>query len=510
MLMRTSPQSRVESSTAPDPAKDSTRTGDNPAPASSRQTGVATRDNYTPMKWVSSSGQNGGQLSLSLGDPVAGSPVVLYVWVPSDWGYGTVSPRPTADTAFQLGTDAAYGQSLGGHVLYGFDVHDSQVAGQAQVTPDGHLTVTFDSHDHWSQAGGATVCRLDVTGYFSDQPPCVASMSASPERTQFKVNNDGTFPPQAVTFTVSPAGVPVQWSGDLGANPQIDGNVVRTQYTSLGKHTVSASVGSCSASATAEITAAPTAHIEGYLQSYDDPQHPQSENLAGPAPFETFGGSQETTADRLKLICRYDLPASGAKPLKYTWSASGGGSSDFQPLAASGTAETWQLGTTYLPARPADLQVTCAIDWSDGTKSTTNPQEVVVGIRTDEAVVIGWINPWGVPLSAHGVGRDLLRVFPVNHHWLTSALQGVVAGTYLVRLATGSVTRPNGQGTLTEAERQYVLDWLFRYADNSSAPPSAFADSDALEAFVRAGTGYKLCNHAQIKYHLDQGGMVVD
>lgn len=63
------------------------------------------------------------------------------------------------------------------------------------------------------------------------------------------------------------------------------------------------------------------------------------------------------------------------------------------------------------------------------------------------------------------------------------------------------------QPQMTDAEKLYILHWLFHYAGNfcpQKCPPSSFSSSSAMENFrVSMDTSYKLYNRFQMKYLTD-------
>jgi hypothetical protein len=62
---------------------------------------------------------------------------------------------------------------------------------------------------------------------------------------------------------------------------------------------------------------------------------------------------------------------------------------------------------------------------------------------------------------------------------------------------------------MTTAEKNYILQWMFKYAANyypNLAPPNNFGSDDALDAFQGEPTNYKLFNRFQIKYVFNDAG----
>src|SRR6266581_8267292 len=130
-------------------------------------------------------------------------------------------------------------------------------------------------------------------------------------------------------------------------------------------------------------------------------------------------------------------------------------------------------------------------------KTSSVTKNFEVGIRTDDTLVIGWIDAKLVPLSVEGVNRTILSRFPPN---------GVVPNNKdvsLFKIATLSgFFKPIPGSFMEDADRTYLLNWLFKFAPNPPSPAS-FADEAAVYAFTRNGHNYKLFNRFQIKYRTD-------
>jgi hypothetical protein len=244
-----------------------------------------------------------------------------------------------------------------------------------------------------------------------------------------------------------------------------------------------------------------TTEIDGDLFNHDDPKMTQETLLpSSDQPYMAYGGSKKSTSDMLILRCRAE---GSAKPVRYTWEANGDGSSSYPPPPPN-DKNTWSMGGDRLQAQPATLEVTCTVDWDDGTE-TDATQDVRIGIRTDQVLVVAWIDTNGVPLSADGVGADVLYDFPVDHNFTSIGQQGACLA-YLGQLSLGSLLRPSLSGNLTPTECRYILDWQFKYAANPK-PPDSFADATAVNTFEGMSTQYKLFNWVQIKYLMNGGDM---
>lgn len=163
----------------------------------------------------------------------------------------------------------------------------------------------------------------------------------------------------------------------------------------------------------------------------------------------------------------------------------------------SWTIATWSAGgndpaNQWLTWKPGTYNITCTID---GTTSTTFQQ--VVGQRTKDVVVIGWINESNVPLPTSGVDGDVLAYFPSNDIF-SGLVQQTLTTAYLGEIAAGQTQRPL-IGLLSSTDKIYILNWMFRFGGNAE-PPHSFADESTLEAFNNVKTNYKLFNRLQFKY----------
>jgi hypothetical protein len=166
---------------------------------------------------------------------------------------------------------------------------------------------------------------------------------------------------------------------------------------------------------------------------------------------------------------------------------------------------TWAAGgndphNQWLDWRPGIYNISCTISTSGGgTSKSTFQQEV--GQRTKDVVVIGWINPAGVPVTADGVDSDVLTFFPTTGS-PSSTAQKVLTASYLGTISLGSTVRPIVAAPLSISDKVYILEWMFKYGGNS-APPNSFADEATLETFDNTPTNYKLFNRLQIKYRIN-------
>ena len=151
------------------------------------------------------------------------------------------------------------------------------------------------------------------------------------------------------------------------------------------------------------------------------------------------------------------------------------------------------------------FQVTVAFA---GGAQEQSSRDVEVGVRSDDTIVVGWINPAGVTLpgGASPAVTGLLTPPPVP-----SSLQ---CNLFVLDLSN-NFTTPNFI-PLTLADRSYVLNWLFKYAGNpdpSTVIPgdfrnsaTSFTDESKVANFLGTLTNFKLFNRFQVKFRVGAGG----
>lgn len=160
------------------------------------------------------------------------------------------------------------------------------------------------------------------------------------------------------------------------------------------------------------------------------------------------------------------------------------------------------------------------VTFQDATTATVT-REIEVGVRSDDVIVIGWIDPQNVPLSTTEVQPDVLTVFPVDGADELPLLVRLNTAAYLTRLAAGETIRPAAlltqdpdfvpgpQDLLSGFSRIYVLNWLFKYGGNfcpNKCPPTTFASNLEVTSFVETkDQSYKLFNRFQVKYRPENG-----
>jgi hypothetical protein len=227
----------------------------------------------------------------------------------------------------------------------------------------------------------------------------------------------------------------------------------------------------------------------------DDPNNQTFETASGSTPV-LYAGSKSIASDKLKLTAVAQTP-SGVTVSRYTWSVSGAGAQSYETLP-SRASNVWDVGS--MKPTPAKLTFNCKMELSDGTTAAAT-KDFEIGIRTDDTLVVGWIDATLVALptidpDGHRVGDDILRKFPPNgivtERPITLLTMGTLAGYFQ------GVAAP----FLFDADRTYILDWLFKFAPNPP-PPTAFTDEAAVSTFLGDGHRYKLFNRFQVKYRTD-------
>jgi len=246
----------------------------------------------------------------------------------------------------------------------------------------------------------------------------------------------------------------------------------------------------------------PSVKIEVTFVDHDDPKNTNFAIL--PMGSAVYGGSEESTSDKLKLKAVLE-PGAGTVTT-YTWSVTGPGSGNYTPPPPSPSASEWNVGKVGAP--PGTLTFKVEVAFSEGGQAQ-DTRDVEVGVRTDDTIVVGWINPAGVTLpgGASAAITGLLTTPPVP-----SSLQ---CNLFVLDLSE-NFTTPNFI-TLTPTDRSYVLNWLFKFGSNAdpttvipggdfrdSAGP--FTDEGKVSAFIGTATNYKLYNRFQIKYRVSSGG----
>jgi Glucodextranase, domain B/Carboxypeptidase regulatory-like domain len=241
--------------------------------------------------------------------------------------------------------------------------------------------------------------------------------------------------------------------------------------------------------------------IDASAVNQDDPTNTSYTTL--PVGSPVYAGSESSTSDSLQLTAT--LPANAPPAVTYTWSVSGPGSSAYTPPSPSPSASTWNVGK--IMSSPGTLTFQVAVDFGGGTQAQDS-RDVEVGVRSDDTIVVGWINPAGVtiPGGASPAVTGLLTPPPVP-----SSLK---CNLFVLDLSE-NFTSPNFI-TLTPADRSYVLNWLFKFAGNTDPSTviaggdfrnsaTSFTDDNKVSTFLADPTNFKLFNRFQVKFRVSGG-----
>ena len=235
----------------------------------------------------------------------------------------------------------------------------------------------------------------------------------------------------------------------------------------------------------------------------DDPTSVAWAPLAEADPV--YGGSEASTADNLKLTVQPNGAVS-----KVVWSASGTGRGTWNPPPTAPDAETWDLGDILNPT-PGEIEFWVHVLYADGRRECGRFASEI-GVRTDDVILVAWIDGNNVPLNPAGVNAQIVAIMPPAGPPVPSNFDcnDLVGDLYF------NDNTPNGINPLTGVDRTYILNWLFKFAGNSNPSSgvipggdfrnaaNTFQDESEVAAFYSLKTNYKLFNRLQIKY-LDDG-----
>ena len=245
----------------------------------------------------------------------------------------------------------------------------------------------------------------------------------------------------------------------------------------------------------------------------DDPTNSTWSGLSEGSPI--YGGSEASTADNVRLEV---IPPAGAVS-NIVWSVEGPGGGSYNPPPSGPGATQWDLGDILNPV-PGEITFKVEITYADGQREC-GVFESEIGVRTDDVIVIGWINPAGVTLPAAPawLAPSPLPVGgpPVPDSSKCNRLMGQLSENLISPILVGL---PDPPGVLVAADRDYILHWMFKYAGNTDpALPiggidggdfrdstNSYLDWGEVGAFVNTATNYKLFNRLQIKFLKDTSG----
>tara|TARA_B100001093_G_scaffold459661_1_gene472967 strand:- start:1674 stop:3125 length:1452 start_codon:yes stop_codon:yes gene_type:complete len=185
-------------------------------------------------------------------------------------------------------------------------------------------------------------------------------------------------------------------------------------------------------------------------------------------------------------------------------------------------------GRSYqLDWKPGKYKVKAEITLHSGI-SFFAEYEQEIGVRTDDVLAIAWIDPDQVTLNTSGVQSVLLQTLPVGGISESDSNDvKVFAGEFIRMLKDGvdlssefevdptifGIDSPVHEGrdftAFSQADRDYTLFWMFKYAGNDAPPTDFLVDNhisnSEIESYLSSNerTNFKLANHYQIKSLID-------
>jgi hypothetical protein len=234
-----------------------------------------------------------------------------------------------------------------------------------------------------------------------------------------------------------------------------------------------------------------------------------------------YGGSEAATSDKLTLVAHV---TSNVHVDSYTWSISNG---SIVANAPPTNSQSSQYAAGAVHADPGTYTFT--VHAHVGGLDLVQSQQIEIGVRTDDAIVVGWIDPSNVTVNPAGVNPALTAYFPPAGPAGMTLTQTAGAVFVLGQLVDwiDNANNPDYQFVLnppqfngfapTLADRTYLMTWLFKYAANTdpvkNLPTGNLADPvfggiDLISVAQFAGhpTYYKLFNDLQIRYRVGANG----
>jgi hypothetical protein len=190
----------------------------------------------------------------------------------------------------------------------------------------------------------------------------------------------------------------------------------------------------------------------------------------------------------------------------------------------------WKL-TSPLDWKPGTYKIRCSIAKNGATTPLEFEQRV--GVRTDDVVVVGWIDPAPIVLTTAGVQAPLLSVLPVGGFSLSDGDNAKLKAGLLIKhiseVGVGSAFQVDEPwyappiidgvdfAAFSAADKTYALRWMFKHGSNPAPDPDFSVSASSLtgitglttimsqtelDAFAvkTDKTHYKLLNHYQVKF----------
>ena len=244
--------------------------------------------------------------------------------------------------------------------------------------------------------------------------------------------------------------------------------------------------------------------IKAKFVDQDDPRNSKFVSLSESSIL--FGGSSPKTSDNLKLTAQIENPDE-LEISNIIWSIEGTGSGSYSAPTPSSEAVEWNVGE--IQKGPASLTFKVAVHLENGEVVEDTLENVEVGIRADDVLALAWINENQVPpLDTEGIHESVIEYFPPNGFGNILGEQNLITAAYLGQVGLNITSRPGGilNGFLTQVEKTYILNWLFKGGANPT-PPASFAAKANIENFRENKIyNYKLFNRIQMKYVLNTSG----
>jgi hypothetical protein len=266
----------------------------------------------------------------------------------------------------------------------------------------------------------------------------------------------------------------------------------------------------------------PSLQIQASFINRDNPP-PLNNQTYVPLPAGTpvYAGSGASTADSLALTAVLGPAGIGAPVQNVVWSATGTGAAALIPPLPGPNSINWTI-SPLPPGLLGTVTFTATVLLTTGGQTSASIV-VTVGIRSDDVILVGWINPAGVPpLAPAGVDPVVTLAMPavatVPLGFPTNvACNGVVGelsdGLALTVTTIGGIPVPFA---LTALDLNYILLWLFTYGSNPNPttvlstlgtgrgdfldPLTNFTSAAQVAAYTGTVTNFKLLNRLQIKF----------
>ncbi len=264
-----------------------------------------------------------------------------------------------------------------------------------------------------------------------------------------------------------------------------------------------------------------------------------------PYPTVLYGGSVRFTSDELLLNAADSPPIPGTT---YTWAVYGPGG--YTPPS---NVPTWNV---IIAPTPGIVTFECAVQPPAPALPSAKTLTIEVGIRTDDTIMVGWIDtngvtvPSGLAALAAGVDPQVLSEFapgagsgppgsdsnyPFTPPVATAAIAALAANDDCIDWELPWPSHPYSQ-----VDKDFILNWMFKYApnldptsvlsalhttdwtnpnfplptlDNPNPVPvntssdftcyAGYMDYLKYQAYLADAHHFKLLNHFQVKYRVN-------